>query len=168
MLYLHIEEGEDCCEGRRKGRECCLFWQQDVRSSSSRSHLCVTVWAQVVKFSALTFSSVTQEDELCLILTLSPLTCLGSCSNTQTGIMALYKIIYKIPNIYKSLCHSIDFNVEMSKKKDLWPSQFLLGFPGSFRSCSRKSCFIDKMHDSPCKLRMCIPRYGERLCRVFA
>lgn len=100
---------------RRKGRECCLFWQQDVRSSNSRSHLCVIVWAGAVKFSALTFSSVTQEDKLCLILALSPLTCLwGSCGDAQTGIMALYKIIYKIRNIYKIPCYFIDFHFEIS------------------------------------------------------
>lgn len=99
----------------RKGRECCLFWQQDVRSSNSRSHLCVIVWAGAVKFSALTFSSVTQEDKLCLILASSPLTCLwGSSGDAQTGIMALYKIIYKIRNIYKILCYFIDFHVEIS------------------------------------------------------
>lgn len=100
---------------RRKGRERCLFWQQDVRSSNSRSHLCVIVWAGAVKFSALTFSRVTQEDKPCLILALSPLTCLwGSCGDAQTGNMALYKIIHKIWNIYKILPYFIDFHVEIS------------------------------------------------------
>lgn len=109
---------------RRKGRECCLFWQQDVRSSNSRSHLCVIVWAGAVKFSALTFSSVTQEDKLCLILALSPLTCLwGSCGDAQTGIIALYKIIYKIWNIYKILHYFIDLSCwDIMYGKDLWPS----------------------------------------------
>lgn len=41
---------------------------------------------------------------LSLILASSPLTCLfDSYSSTQIGIMALYKIIYKILNIYKKV-----------------------------------------------------------------